>query len=376
VTHVSFYSDPERRDPDTLLSVWPTLLGVAAGVARAGVEITVVQAAASRQTIERDGVTFHFVDDDRGMPARLPGGVRVPRRPSRLLDRVASLAPDVVHVHGLSFPLATRQLTRALPNTPVLVQDHASRPPHGWRRRAWHWAYADVAGVAFTARDSAQSFIEARALPNRVRVFEVVEGSSSFTPGDRDGARRATGIGGDPCFLWVGHLIERKDPLTTLDAFERASAAIPDARLWCCYGTAPLLDVVRRRIASSPVLRDRVVLLGARSHGEIEQLLRAADFFVQSSRFEGSGYALLEALSCGTPALVTDIPPVRRIVGDAGSLTPVGDSAALADAMVAWSTRDRPALRAAARARFESALSFDAIGRELRDVYESLVRSP
>src|SRR6478672_60604 len=119
VVHVGFHADAQRRDARTLLRAWPTLAGVATAAARAGVDVTVVQAAASPEIVRQDDVAFHFVDDARGMPGHLAGGLRVPRRPTRLLARVAALAPDVVHVHGLHYPLAVRQLTRALGATPT-----------------------------------------------------------------------------------------------------------------------------------------------------------------------------------------------------------------------------------------------------------------
>jgi glycosyltransferase involved in cell wall biosynthesis len=225
--------------------------------------------------------------------------------------------------------------------------------------------------VTFAAREQAEPFFAARAFPRTTRVFEVMEGSSRFAPGDQVAAQRVTGLFGDPCLLWAAHLTPGKDPLTALDAFARAAKQLPDARLWCCYGASPLLAEVQRRIAASPVLRRRVTLLGRRPHAEMEQLFRAADFFVQTSHREGCSYSIIEALSCGTTPLVSDIPSSRRTLGDAGSLTPVGDAPALADALVAWGARDRRALRHAARARFEGALSFDVIGRELRAVYET-----
>ncbi|HEX6631491.1 MAG TPA: glycosyltransferase family 4 protein [Gemmatimonadaceae bacterium] len=375
MTQVSFHCDAERRDAETLLRVWPTLPRVAIAAARAGVDVTVVQGAARRQTVVRDGVAFHFVDDARAMPARLPGGLRVVRRPDRLIASVAALAPDVVHVHGFQYPLAVRQLARSLPGVPVLVQDHASRPPDGWRRHAWRWALRPLAGAAFTARAQAEPFVAAGVLRATLPLFEVLEGSSTFTPGHREAARRESGIGGDPCLLWTAHLDAITDPLTALAAFELAAPRLPDARLWCCFGSAPLLREVQQRIAGSPVLRARVTLLGARPHGAMEPLFRAADFLVQASHREGSGYSVLEALACGATPLVTDIPSLRRIVGDAGSLTPVGDAGALAGAMVAWAGRDRGALRRAARERFRRHLAFDVIGRELRDAYETLARS-
>ena len=371
VVQVSFHIDRERRDPVALLAAWPTLSGVAAAASRAGVEVIVVQAAHKRQTLERDGVTYHFVDDD-GESASRPWGMIISRRPTRFVQQVVSLRPDVVHVHGLAYHIAVRRLGKALNGTPVLVQDHGSLAPRGWRARAWRWAYRDVDALAFTSRHQASPFFEARVFPAELPVFEVLGGSSSFAPGDREAARAGTGMSGDPCFIWSSHLAAGKDPVTMLQAFELAAPQLPDARLWCCFGSAPLLDDVRDRIRCSAVLSQRVTLLGQRPHVEMELRFRAADFFIQTSHREASGFSLLEALSCGTTPIVTDIPAARVIVNGAGSLTPVGDAPALARAMIDWSKRDRANLRRAARARFDSALTYDVIGRTLRNAYETL----
>lgn len=371
---VSFYSDPEGRDAETLLQVWHTLPGVAGGVARAGVGVTIVQAATRRQTIERDGVTFHFIAGSD--ESRMRGGLSLPWNPDPILDCVRSLAPDIVHVHGLQYMGAVWQLARALSGVPVVVQDHGVKLPHGLRRLAWRVACRRLAAAIFVAREQTTAFFDAGVFSADLPVFEVMEGSSPFTPGDRDAARRETGLGGDPCLLWTGHLNSNKDPLAALEAFRLAVPRVPDARLWCCFGNAPLLEAVQARIAGDDVLRERVTLLGRRPHAEMERFFRAADFFLQMSHVEASGYSLIEALSCGTTPLVTDIPSFRRICagGLAGSLTPVGDARAMAEALVDFAGRDRAMLRRTARAQFEEALSFDAIGRQLRGVYETLLR--
>lgn len=375
VVQVSFHVDALRRSGTTLLDAWPTLSGVAAGVARAGVDVCVVQAAPADETIERDGVAYHFVDDGHRAPLRVPGVVTIPARPSRIVERVIASGPDVVHVHGLNHPLATRRLAGLLGGVPMLVQDHGTREPMGWRRRAWRWAYAPVAGLVFTAREQVTPFVRVGAMREDISVFEAFEGSSSFVPGDREAAQRATGMSGDPCVLWTGRLDTNKDPFTMLAAFERAAPSLPNARLWCCFGKAPLLDDVRARIESSAVLRERVTLVGTRPHAEMEQRYRAADFFVQTSHREAGCFSLIEALACGTTPLVTDIPAARRIVGEVGALAPVGDAEALAGTVVVWAGRDRATLRAAARARFDAALTYDAIGCQLRAGYEAVARN-
>jgi glycosyltransferase involved in cell wall biosynthesis len=359
VVQVSFHLDVERRDGESLLQAWPTLPAIATAVARANVDVAVVQRSHRRETLERAGVPYHFVDEPR-------------RTPARVLERVAALKPDVVHAHGLTFPRAVRSLSRAVPGVPLLVQDHGSVPPAGWRARAWRWAYRSLAGVAFTAREQATPWKHAKILHADLPVFEVLEGSSHFTPGDRRAARDTTNMFGAPCLLWTSRLNVNKDPLTMLAGVEQASRTLPGLRLWCCFGEAPLLDVVKQRIARSPVLAERVVLLGARPHEELELRFRAADFYLQTSHREGSGYSLVEALACGATPLATDIPATRQIVGAVGSLTPTGDARSLGDAIVAWAARDQPLLRRTARARFDEALTFDAIGRQLRGAYETL----
>ena len=142
------------------------------------------------------------------------------------------------------------------------------------------------------------------------------------------------------------------------------------ARLWCRYGDAPVLGAVQRRIAASRALHERVTLLGRCRPEEMELHYRAADLFVQPSHHEGCSYSTIEALACGVAPVVSGIPSMRRLVGDAGALALVEDAPARAKAIVEQARRDPAERRAAARARFETALSFDHIGRELRRVYD------
>ena len=277
-------------------------------------------------------------------------------------------------MNGLVFPIETRYLALGASRVPILVQDHASRPPPRWRAPVYRFCFKSLAGVAFTARAQAEPFLERGILSPHIPVFEVLESSSRFSPGDREAARRVTGLRGDPCLLWVGRLDENKDPIAVLDALHLALPHLPDPHLWCCYTDAPLLDAVRARLARDSRLADRVHLLGRVPHERVQDLCRAADFFVLGSFREGSGYAVIEALACGTPPLVTDIPSFRRITGEGavGALSPPGDAAAMARAWVAWSGRRGDALRRAARRHFERTLSFEVLGKQLRGVYETL----
>ena len=366
VVQVSFHHDRARRGAAALLDAWPTLTGVAAAVARAGVEITVVQAAHRTESVQRDGVTYRFVAE-RGL-------ARIPLFPRYVLRAVASSRPAVVHVHGFGFPVQTHALAARLSGVPILVQDHANRPPSGWRRRVYRRGLSAVRATAFTARDQAAPFVAAGLIAANLPVFEILEASSGFSPGDRRAARARTGLFGNPGLLWVGRLSEPKDPFTVLDAFARAAHALDDPHLWCCYGSGTFTSRVEARIAADPTLRDRVHLVGRLSHEEIEHYLRAADLFVLASKSEGSGYAAIEALACGLTPLLSDIPSFRKMTrdGSVGALFPNGDAEALAGLLIDWSGTDNDEARARTREHFERFLSYDVLGRELHAAYTAL----
>jgi glycosyltransferase involved in cell wall biosynthesis len=372
---LSCFVDPLGRDPCRLLAAWPTLVNVATAVASTGVRLSVVQAASTDIDIEMDEVTFHFVREQK--PASVFGRAALWAAPltRRVFRRVLALRPDVVHFQGFSYPRHIHVLSNLLNSVPLLVQDHADPHPPWWRRALSRRGLSRIDGVAFTARDQAEPWLRMGIFPPDLPIFEVLESSSTFSPGDQQEARARTGLRGDPCLLWLGHLDENKDPLTILEALSRVVDRLSDPQLWCCYLSAPLLSQVRERVSTDPALSARVHLLGSRPHEDIESLLRAADFLVQGSHREESGYAVIEALACGTTPLVTDIPSYRRITGEAavGALSPPGDAGTMARALVEYSRRERCQLRQRARAHFEATLSFDVVGRDLRAAYEKLV---
>ncbi len=186
-------------------------------------------------------------------------------------------------------------------------------------------------------------------------------------------ARAQTGLHGDPCVLWVGHLNRNKDPLTVLDGISQAAQRLPDLQLWCAYGSAPLQQAVQSRIERDPYLRGRVHLLGRVPHARIEALLHASDLFVSGSHCEGSGYAVIEALACGIVPVLSDIPAFRALTGEGriGHLFPCGDAARLADGLVSAAKARTP--RERVRAHFEGALSFAAVGRKWAGAYAQVI---
>ena len=132
-----------------------------------------------------------------------------------------------------------------------------------------------------------------------------------------------------PVLVWVGRLVAQKDPHTLLRAF---AGVAPPARL-ILLGEGELRPELERLIESLG-LAGRVRFAGFQANPL--PWIREAHALVLSSRYEGLGNVLVEALGCGTPVISTDCPHgPREILADGrhGALVPVGDAAALAAAM-------------------------------------------
>ena len=369
IVQVNLAYDPSLVDPRALVDRYPTLTGLSDALVAAGASVSVVQRFSSRHTVKVGGVTYEFLPDGGpSMPA--PSGTS-----DEIVDAVRLRDADVIHVNGLMFPAMVKRLRTTMPGAVIVVQDHAGAAPPtrldrlrdpGWR------GLTEADAWSFTAAAHATPWRDAGLL-DRARVLEIVEASTPIAPIPRDEARALTAIAGNPAILWVGRLDDNKDPETVLAGLDLAFAQLPDARCWMVYGEAAREAAVREQIARSARLRDRVTLVGRVPHAHMARYYSAADVYVSGSRREGSGYALIEAMTCGLIPVVTDIPSFRAIAGDCGMRWQTGDAASCADALLKVGRFDRAAACARVRERFALELSWNAIGRRTVAAYAALV---
>lgn len=83
--------------------------------------------------------------------------------------------------------------------------------------------------------------------------------------------------------------------------------------LWHIYGDGPLRDLLQTDIRRFK-LEKQVILAGKNT--DILSILPNFDFFVLASEYEGFGFSILEALSCGLPVIVSRTPTSIEILGD------------------------------------------------------------
>lgn len=140
--------------------------------------------------------------------------------------------------------------------------------------------------------------------------------------------------------LFVGRLVEKKGLRYLIDAMPAVLAAVPHTRLIIAGfgpdGASLRLQVKRLNLDAS------VQFLGAVSQQALPALYRRAAVFAApfvqaaSGDQEGLGLVCVEALGCGCPIVVSNLPATRDVLPHgAGCIrVPPGGSVALADAIV------------------------------------------
>ena len=368
--------DPSAKTPDALLDMYRTLTEWSAAVSAAGAQVSVVQRFHSATTVEREGVTYELTTDSH------PPWLSTKAAPAEFVAAILRQSPDVVHINGLIFPQLVAALRKAIGNrTAIVVQHHGGEfPVHGtgpiglWRRMRWRGGLGAADAISFTAREHAEPWRAATVLGDQ-RILEIVESGTMLRHVDRGRARSAIGITASPLILWVGRLTTNKDPLTVLDGLEQALPALPGAHVVMLFGDDTLFVPVDTRVRASAMLRDRVTLAGRITHEELPNYYGAADVFVSGSHSEGSGYALIEAMSAGVVPIVTDIPSFRVIAGDCGMRWSPGDAHAFAEALHTVCNGSLDEHRRCVAAQYDRALRWEAIARRTVDEYQALVDS-
>jgi len=219
---------------------------------------------------------------------------------------VAAGAPYVLTVHDLSWVERPQDFTRY------------ERLWHlgGRLRRLAEGARALIA-VSATTRDALAAHWGIEG--DRVRVVRSGPGL----------ARNETGVvrqfrSTRPYFLFVGALEPRKDPVTAARAFAMARERGLDAELWFA-GDGRL---------ATELSGEGVRLLGAQSEEQLRELYANAIALVQPALLEGFSFPPVEALTLGTPAIVSDIPVHREILGNGAQRFTPGDPASLAEQLL------------------------------------------
>jgi glycosyltransferase involved in cell wall biosynthesis len=180
------------------------------------------------------------------------------------------------------------------------------------------------------------------------------------------------GGGSEPRFkvVSVARLIERKNPYTTMAALE----IVGDPNDTLTYvGDGDLRSSLVEQ-AQKMRLEERVKLTGTLSREDVYRCLFESDVFVSASYGEGLPVAVLEAMACGRPVILSDIPPHREVVGSADFvplLSPddIGGFAREIQRVKRMSPDERAALGEQCRKLVDDRFSLRAMHRSYENIY-------
>jgi glycosyltransferase involved in cell wall biosynthesis len=192
----------------------------------------------------------------------------------------------------------------------------------------------------------------------------------------RDEIRAELGI--SPSTVVIGHVGRYhpvKDHPTLLRAANQVVDRASDVRFVLCGWEVEPSNPVLRPFADA--LGDRVMMLGQRA--DVPRMLNAFDLLVSSSSSEALSLAIGEAMATGVPVVATRCGDAPELIADTGSIVPIGDPAALADAIVAMIEMDPAARRELgrrARAWISSRYSLNGMAERYRAVWAEVDAHP
>ena len=326
---------------------------------RLGVDQTVVTGPGTElaRRLHASGIPVRTATWNAGIDPRV-----VPAILSELRRR-----PAVLHAHD-AHALALVGICSWLHGSPFVVTRRVDFP----LRHAGFWTRADR--VIAISHAVAGVLIRSGVSPERISVIHSgisLEETRKATP---LGVRDLLGLpGGRRVAANVAALVPHKDHANLVNAASRLRRAHPELH-WVIAGEGelrPALETQIRRLG----LEDRVHLMG--HVPSPERLIADADVFVMSSREEGLGTSVLEAMALGIPVASTTAGGLpEMLAADCGLLVPPSDPGALAEAVGRILENAEVGAKLAAKAR-TSVFHFSDLrmAEEVRSVYRSCAHS-
>lgn len=232
--------------------------------------------------------------------------------------------------------------------------------------KRWIRLCCSLGDVVVTPTEYSKGLLEGYGLRPPVRALSNGIDTDFFAPSRERGRafRQKYGLGdGDRAAISVGHYIERKGLLEFLEVARR----LPGVRFFWFGYTDPALipKKIRDAIANPP---ENVRFPGYVGREDLRDAYCGADAFLFLSREETEGIVVLEALACGAPTILRDIPVYRGWLTDGENVHKAEDVPSAAEKLSLLLSGHLPDLTGAGR---ETALSrsYRAVAVRLAEIY-------
>lgn len=286
----------------------------------------------------------------------------------RLVYQLRALKPEGIVIYPFGLHVLVALAAKSVPGCRVIAHVGNPPPPSGDSRsmfrkivRASRWLNCPLWTCSETVLEQFHTLAVplpagSRAQPNGIDVATIRREAA-------DAAAIRTSPG--PVIAMVARLDAIKDQLTLLRAFSQVRRTIPAATL-LLVGDGDRRGLLERE-AHTLGLGTSVTFAGVRR--DVSTLLGQADLFAFSTtRAEGFGIALAEAMAVGLPIVASDVPACREVLADgqAGVLVEVGNAEAMSNAIISLlgNLEERRRIGTAATKRAEQAYDINRCARE------------
>lgn len=368
VTFVNYYYDKDIPI-DKYLNKYPTINGWCRALSDLGLEVRVYHRFNTDYSFKHDGVEYFLVKED------LRNDLKWYQTVSDFHKKIGEHKHDIIHVNSFNYTYQAYLLKSKCTQSKVVIQHHAENPRNPVKRFLTRHFSSSLDGFIFSSSETYNEWLNEKIIVSSKKFSEIMEGSSNFIYKSRDENRAKTGLSGKPVFLWVGRLNENKDPMTVLSGFLKLLTDFPDAKLYMIYSEDKFKQQVVSFINRNKLLNNNVNLIGYVNHNHISDYYNSADYFVLGSHYEGSGFSLVEAMSCGVVPIVTDIPSFRMITnyGQIGILWQSGEANSFYESAKKMLNNPLDKELKKTLEYFSDNLSYPAIGKKAKNFYESLI---
>ena len=265
-------------------------------------------------------------------PARWQDGMTLWRGLKAVIHQVQ---PDLIHAGPIQTSAFLSAATGFRPLVSMSWGSDLLRDAD--RNRWWQWVtrytlrHTDV--LVGDCQAVCQKAIRMGFPPEKIVIFPWGLDLAYFSPRGSGVDKFRARLGWQDAFVLLS--LRSWEPVYGVDvvvkAFIEAARHLPELRL-LLLGAGSQAARLRRALEENQML-DRVYFGGQVSQKELPGYYQAADLYLSASHSDGSSVSLMEALACGRPVLVSDIPGNREWVtsGCQGWLFPDGDAARMAD---------------------------------------------
>ncbi|WPC42048.1 glycosyltransferase family 1 protein [Clostridium sp. JS66] len=159
---------------------------------------------------------------------------------------------------------------------------------------------------------------------NESKVFVTpLAADKKYKPLDKSKCRRLIRKNYDidnPFILYIGGFSPRKNVKSLLMAFSKVYRKLPEDYDLVIVGASKDDIHLLKDLSHDLNIRSHVKFTGFVEEELLPTFYNASSVFVYPSTYEGFGLPPLEAMSCGTPVITSNISSIPEVVGDAGIL--------------------------------------------------------